>query len=260
MCGQQPSGAPNGTKSKCGSVCLCVDVCLCSIGLRAKCNVGVWSWGPVVETPSTELGISGESGKNIPTVINQNFGDTNDQRQRSALHPCQCVTSAPQTCPTHLRRYLIGPRHTLPFAIGPLVPGRSRDLLLANWVFVIAQSVVALWENETWKRHYGGWGKSGRLKRGDRFWRLKVPDALPGSIMMLYRGSRWFRRSNYVETKRDGDRLRRGLTQAHTCKCRRTHMQFPVLSALLEISQTPAIRRSLLVDFNRGYESLPFKC
>lgn len=52
-------------------VFLCVDMCLCGLGLRAKLKVGVRGWGPVVETPSRELGIYGESGKNIPTVINQ---------------------------------------------------------------------------------------------------------------------------------------------------------------------------------------------
>lgn len=136
-------GPPSGTKS------VCVDVCFCGLGLRAKLKVVVRGWGPVVETPSRELGISGESGKNIPTVINQNLADTNDQKQQSVLHPCHRVTSAPQPCPTHLRRCPIGPRRTPPDAIGPSVPERNRDPLLANWVFVIAQSVVALGENET---------------------------------------------------------------------------------------------------------------
>lgn len=153
-----------------------------------------------MKTPS-----SGESGKNVPTVINQNFSDTNDQKQRTVLHPCQCVTSAQQPCPTHLRHNLIGPRRTPAKTIGLLVPGRNRDPVLTNWVFVIAQSVVALWENGTRKRYYGGRRKTGRLKRGDRFWRHKAPDALPESIMMPYRGSRWFRRSNWEDTKQDGD-------------------------------------------------------
>lgn len=188
------------------SVRVCVSVCSCGVGLRAKLKVGVWGLGLVVKTPSRELGLSGESGKNIPTVINQNFSDTNDQKQRTVLHPCQCVTSAQQPCPTHLRHNPIGPRRTPTNTIGLLVPGRNRDPVLANWAFVIAQSVVALWENETWKRYYGGWRKTGRLKRGDRFWRHKAPDALPESIMMPYRGSRWFRRSNCEDTKQDGDR------------------------------------------------------
>lgn len=37
--------------------------------------------------------------------------------------------------------------------------------------------------------------------RGDRFCPLKVPDALPGAIMMPYRAPRWFRRSNCGDTK-----------------------------------------------------------
>ena len=153
MCGQRPSGAPKGTKSKCVCVCVCVsvcvDVCLCCVGPWAKLKVGFEAGGPLWRPPSGELGISRESGKNIPTVINQNFCDTNDQKQRSALHPCHRVTSAPQPCPTHLRRCPIGPRRTPPDAIGPPVPVRNRDPISANWVFVIAQSVVALWENET---------------------------------------------------------------------------------------------------------------
>lgn len=161
-------------------------------GLRAKLKVGVWGLGLVVKTPSRELGLSGESGKNIPMVINQNFGDTNDQKQRTVLHPCQCVTSAQQPCPTHLCHNPIGPRRTHTHTIGLLVPGRNRDPVLANWVFVIAQSVVALWENETWKRYYGGWRKTGRLKRRDRFWRHKAArcsswvhyDALQGIEMV----------------------------------------------------------------------------
>ncbi|KAA8587231.1 hypothetical protein FQN60_016093, partial [Etheostoma spectabile] len=118
-------------------------------GRRAKLkSKGSRMGGPVVETPSRELGISGESGKNIPTVINQNFGDTNDQKQESVLHPCQCVTSSPQPCPAHLRRRPIGPSRTPPDVIGPSVPERNLEPLLANWLFVIAQSVVALGEKE----------------------------------------------------------------------------------------------------------------
>lgn len=82
--------------------------------------------GACGRTPSSrELGFSRESEKNIPMVINQNFGDTNDQKQQRVLHPCHCVTSAPQSCPTHLRRCPIGPRRTPPDAIGPLVLGRK---------------------------------------------------------------------------------------------------------------------------------------
>ena len=128
MCGQQPSGAPNRTKSK-KCVCVCVSVCVCQCvfvqrRLGAKLKVGVQSWGPVVEIPSRELGISGESTK---TVINQNFGDTNDQKQRTALYPCHCVTSAPYPCHTHLRRCPIG-SHPAPLdVIGSLVPERNLD-------------------------------------------------------------------------------------------------------------------------------------
>lgn len=61
-----------------------VDVCLCGAGRMAKLKVGVCGMGACcgVETPSRELRISRESGKNIPMVINQNLGDTNDQKQR----------------------------------------------------------------------------------------------------------------------------------------------------------------------------------
>lgn len=108
------------------------------------------------------------------------------------------------------------------------------------------------------KRYYGGWGKSGRSKRGDRFWRLKAPDALPGSIMMPYRGSRWFRRSNCEDTKRDGDRPE---TETHTSTYMQmqahthlTHIVPGLKNALLEISL--AIPCSVLADSNKGYQSL----
>lgn len=133
----------------CVCVSVCVDVCLCCVEPWAKLKVGFEARGPLWRPPSGELGISRESGKNIPTVINQNFCDTNDQKQRSALHPCHRVTSAPQPCPTHLLRCPIGPRRTPPDAIGPALPERNRDPISANWVFVIARSVVALWENES---------------------------------------------------------------------------------------------------------------
>lgn len=84
-----------------------------------------------METPSRELGVSRESEKNISKVINQNFGDTNDQKQQSVLHPCHCVTSAPQPCPTHLRRCPIGPRHSLPDVIGPSILG---EVVIPIWL------------------------------------------------------------------------------------------------------------------------------
>lgn len=150
--------------------CLCVRMCACVVlGLGAKPILGVRGWGSVVGTPSRELGISGESGKNISMVINQNSCDTNDQKQRTVLHPCHCVTSAPRPCPTHLRLCPIGRRPPSPDVIGPSVPERNRDPLLANWAFVIAQSVVGSGENETRKRHYGGWGEEWQVEAGRRF-------------------------------------------------------------------------------------------
>ncbi|CAJ1072006.1 hypothetical protein NQZ68_033811 [Xyrichtys novacula] len=81
---------PNGVTTS-----LCVNVCLCVTGRWAKLKEELRNWGAVVKTPSRELGISRESGKNIPTVINQNFADTNDHTQRDCspsvslchLHP-----------------------------------------------------------------------------------------------------------------------------------------------------------------------------
>lgn len=140
--GSSHLGPQMGTKSKCA--CMCVSVCSCGVGLRAKLKVGVRGLVLVVQTPSRELGLSGESGKNLPTVINQNFSDTNDQKQQTFLHPCRCVTSAQQPCPTHLRRNPIGSCRTPTATIGLLVPEQNRDPVLANWAFVIAQSVVAL--------------------------------------------------------------------------------------------------------------------
>lgn len=66
-------------------------------------------------------------------------------------------------------------------------------------------------------------GRSGEIV----FWRLKAPDALPGPIMMPYRGSRWFRRSNCEDTKRDGDRPSGG-SHKHIHANAGAHIQFPV--------------------------------
>lgn len=144
-------------------------MCLCVTGLRAKLKVQLRNWGPVVETPFREVGISRESGKNIPMVINQNFGDTNDQKQRDRSPPVSLCHLRP-TAMSH-PPVLLPHRPSLYAAHRdwPNGPRANRDPIEANWIFVIAQSVVALGENETWKRYNGGKGKSGRSKRGDRF-------------------------------------------------------------------------------------------
>lgn len=84
------------------------------------------------------------------------------------------------------------------------------------------------------KRYYGGWGKSGRSMQGDRFWRLRAPDALPGSIMMPYRGSRWFRHSNCEDTKRDGDQTQDGESHKHVHANAGTHIHLHVQSPCLK--------------------------
>lgn len=64
--------------------------------------------------------------------------------------------------------------------------------------------------------------------RGDRFCRLKVPDALPGSIMMPHRALRWFRRSNCADTKARWRPARTNTylqTQAHTHSHMKSHIQ-----------------------------------
>lgn len=140
MWGHQPSGTPNGTK--CGSVFLCH-------GTKSQTKNKGLEPEACLETPSGELRFSRESGKTIPTVINQNFSDTNDQKQQDLLPSRHCVTSNPQPRPTHLRRCPIGPRRTPPDAIGP--PGTVEIALpiSANWPFVIAHSVVTPEEKGT---------------------------------------------------------------------------------------------------------------
>lgn len=78
------------------------------------------------------------------------------------------------------------------------------------------------------------------------FWRLKAPDALPGPIMMPYRGSRWFRRSNCEETKRDGDRPSGG-SHEHIHANAVAHIQVPHFKALK--STTLPVCYTVLVDF-----------
>lgn len=159
-------------------------------------------WAPPPENWDSQERVGKTSRRSsIKTSVTQ-------MTRNNELFSIQVSVSPPPNnhVPPTSRHNPIGPRRTPTDTIGLLVPGRNRDPVLANWVFVLAQSVVALWENETWKPYYGGWRKTGRLKRGDRFWRHKAPDALPGSIMMPYRGSRWFRRSNCEDTKQDGDR------------------------------------------------------
>lgn len=64
--------------------------------------------------------------------------------------------------------------------------------------------------------------------RGDRFCRLKVPDAPPGSIMMPHRALRWFRRSNCADTKARWRPARTNTylqTQARTHSHMKSHIQ-----------------------------------
>lgn len=137
------------------------------------------------------------------------------------------------------------------------------EIVIPSWLIgsLLLRSLSWRWGRmKCEKRIMVDGGRVAGRKRGDRFWRLKAPDALPGSIMMPYRGSRWFRRSNCEDTKRDGDRPEMGThtgtymqMQAHM----HSHVQFPVSNTLLEISQTLTTQCSLLVDFKRGYVNLP---
>ena len=77
-------------------------------------------------------------------------------------------------------------------SIGPcdwfVLSGRSRHPLLANWVFVIAQSVVGLEENDNVKTVLWRQRHEWQVDARRWFYTLKAPDALPGSIMVHYGG------------------------------------------------------------------------
>lgn len=124
-----------------------VSVCWCHVRLRARL-IGDRGWGQCRDSLQRAEILRGE-WENISMVINQNFGDTNDQKQQSILYPCPYVPSAQQSCPTHLRRCPIGYQPASLHLIGLSVPWRNRNPISANWAFVIAQSFVELVENET---------------------------------------------------------------------------------------------------------------
>lgn len=79
----------------------CVLVLQRAKGQTKGFEAGMSLWNPPPHTHTRGLGISGESGKNIPAIINQNFGDTNDQKQRSVLHYVTAMSHPP--VPPHHR-------------------------------------------------------------------------------------------------------------------------------------------------------------
>lgn len=162
------------------------DVCLCCRGLRAKpkgsrlgCHCGT---PPHTHTPEgwESQGRVGKTFRlsSIKTLVTQM---TRNNGAFSTMSP---------PCPTHLCHRTIGPRRTAPSTIGRLVPEWNRVPLLSNWVFVIARSIVLQRKKRTWKTVL--WrrvaGRSGEFDGRH----LKVPDALPWSIVRPYRGLRWF--------------------------------------------------------------------
>lgn len=141
----------------------------------------------------------------------------------TVLHPCHSDTTAPQTCPTHLRRCPIGPRRTPHDAIGPLVRKRNRDPLLANWVFVLAQSVVAVGENETWKPYYGGWGEEWQVEAGRSFLASQRRQMLFLGPLWCLTGDRDGFGIATVETQSEMETGLRWRITDTTCKCRHTY-------------------------------------
>lgn len=125
-------------------------------------------------------------------------------------------------CPTHLR-----PRPHRPssdaawchWLFGP----RAKSAFL-SWLIGLLWLRSLSWRGRRMKRENGIIVVGGRLADRSREMgfscRFKVPDALPGSIMVPYRGLRWFQRSNCEDKTQDGNQqgsTHRNSRRVHTC-------------------------------------------
>jgi len=127
----------------------CVRVCLSGSGLRAKLKVGVRGWGPLWKPPPESWESQGRVGKtsrrsSIKTLVTQMTRNKRAFSIRVTVSPPP-HRHVPPTCAAAPKALAV--LRALRLVHRP--PERNRDPLLANWVFVIAQSVVALGENET---------------------------------------------------------------------------------------------------------------